>query len=149
MLFGPDTAFQTLTVRIKQDGVFGALAWGSKETTKLVLNTYVTIRGLIRGTVSTKAIYGPVGIGSAAITIARRSFVDFIYFIGLISAVIAVMNFLPLPLLDGGHAVFLLIEKVRGKPAPPKVMIIAQIVGWILLLGLFIALTWNDIARLL
>ena len=57
------------------------------------------------------------------------------------------MNFLPLPVVDGGHAVFLIIEKIRGKPLPIKVMNITQLVGLVLLGLVFLALTYQDITR--
>jgi regulator of sigma E protease len=65
-----------------------------------------------------------------------------------ISAVLAVMNFLPIPVVDGGHAVFLIIEKIRGKPLPIKVMNIIQIAGLALLGIVFLLLTWQDLARI-
>ena len=60
---------------------------------------------------------GPLGIGTLAVEAGRRSLIDFIYFLAFISASLAVFNFLPVPVTDGGHAVFLAIEKVRGRPA--------------------------------
>ena len=61
----------------------------------------------------------------------------------------AVINFLPFPVVDGGHAAFLIIEKVRGKPLPVKVMNITQGIGLALLAVVFILLTWQDVARLI
>jgi len=92
---------------------------------------------------------GPVGIGAAALAIARRDVIQFVYFMGMLSAIIAVFNFLPLPALDGGHVVLVLIEKVRGRPLPPKVQAGIQLAGLVLILGIFLALTFQDITRLL
>ena len=55
----------------------------------------------------------------------------------------------PIPVVDGGHAVLLLIEKIRGKALSVKVMNAIQIVGLVLILGLFVAVTWNDILRMI
>jgi regulator of sigma E protease len=60
-----------------------------------------------------------------------------------------VLNFLPIPVVDGGHAVFLLIEKILGKPVPVKIQNAVTMVGWTLMILLFVALTWNDISRIL
>jgi regulator of sigma E protease len=59
------------------------------------------------------------------------------------------MNFLPIPVVDGGLAVFLIVEKILGKPLPIKVQNIVQLAGLILMVGVFLAVTWHDIARLI
>ena len=66
-----------------------------------------------------------------------------------LSLMLAFMNLLPIPALDGGHVVFLLYEIVAGKPAPEKVMEYAQVVGMVVLLSLLVYANGNDIARLL
>jgi regulator of sigma E protease len=109
---------------------------------------YFTLKGLITRDVSHKAVAGPVGMGSMAIRVAREGPIQFLYFMAFISAVLAVMNFLPIPVVDGGHAVFLLIEKIRGKPLPIKVVNIIQIAGLALLGIVFLLLTWQDVARI-
>jgi regulator of sigma E protease len=90
-----------------------------------------------------------VGIGSLAIQAGRKGFMHFVYLMALISVSLAVINFLPFPVLDGGHAAFLIIEKIRGKPVPAKIMNITQLIGLAALLFVFVALTWTDIVRIL
>jgi len=141
--------FKPLTVTIQKRNPVRAIGWGSRETLRMVLSAYVSLRSMVLRNISAKSLTGPVGIGQLAIEAGRESLTDLIYFIAFISAVIAVFNFLPLPVLDGGHALFLLIEKLRGKPLPMKVMNIIQTVGLVLLIGLFIAITWQDISRML
>ena len=112
--------------------------------------TYGTLRSLIGKTVSTKEVSGPVGIGKTAIHVGReKSLAYFAYFMAMISVSLAVINFLPLPVVDGGHAVFLLIEKIRGRPLSVKVMNIIQFIGIVLILLVFLAVTWQDISRIL
>jgi regulator of sigma E protease len=84
-----------------------------------------------------------------AIKTARRSLVDFVYLMAMISTIVAVVNFLPFPVVDGGHAAFLIIEKIRGKPLSVRVMNVVQLAGLALLLFVFVAVTWQDIARIL
>jgi len=145
-LFRPDVAFEPLLIRIRQTNPLTALGWGCKETLRMILANYVSFRSLIKGTVSVKTVSGPVGIGALAVKAGRSGIIDFVYFIAFISAVLAVVNFLPVPVVDGGHAVFLLIEKIRGKPVPVKVMNIAQMIGLAMIIGVMIAVTWKDIA---
>ncbi len=141
--------FDLLMVRIKSDNVFAAVKWGGRETLKMVLSTYVSLRSLVIGNVDTKSLMGPLGIGQIAVQASREFLTDFIYFMGFFSTAIAVFNFLPLPVLDGGHALFLIIEKLRGKPISPKVMNAIQMTGLVLIGMLFLAITAQDILRML
>jgi len=148
-VFPQGLMFNIEKVTIQQNGILSALAWGGKETVKMTLSSYASLRSLISGTVSVKHMAGPIGIGAIAVQAGQRGFVDFIYFIAFFSSAIAVFNFLPLPVLDGGHALFLIIEKIRGKPVPVKVLNYAQYIGLALLLCVFLAVTYQDIARLI
>jgi regulator of sigma E protease len=130
-------------------GPIEAIGWGVSEAGRLAARTYITLKGLLVGSVSTREVSGPVGIGDMAIKVGRRSLVKFVWFIAMISVSLAVINFLPLPVVDGGHAVLLIVEKIRGKPVPVKVQNIIQIVGLVLLIGLFLLITFQDITRLL
>jgi regulator of sigma E protease len=66
----------------------------------------------------------------------------------IFSLILAFMNLLPIPALDGGHVVFLLYEMIVGKPAPDKILEIAQVIGMLLLLGLMVFALGNDFVRL-
>ena len=90
-----------------------------------------------------------MGIGSIAIEAGREGVVPFIYLMAMISVSLAVFNFLPIPVVDGGLAVFLLIEKILGRPIPLRIQNAVTVVGWGLVLFLFLVLTWNDIQRIL
>ncbi|MDP6546081.1 MAG: site-2 protease family protein [Phycisphaerae bacterium] len=130
-------------------GPVAALAWGGRETMFFVTTSYATLRSLINRTVSTKDIAGPVGIGRLAIQAGRKSMLDFAYFMAMISVSLAVINFLPFPVVDGGHALFLIIEKIRGKPLSIRVMNVVQLVGLATILLVFVLVTWQDVSRLL
>ncbi|MFW5839609.1 MAG: RIP metalloprotease RseP [Planctomycetota bacterium] len=139
---------QLLGEPVQHSNPLAAIAWGTREVGGFEMQTYATIRSLLVGTVSTKEAMGPVGIGAMAVETSRVSLVRFIYFMAIISVSLAVINFLPFPVVDGGHAVFLLIEKVRGKPVPVKIQNVVQIIGLVLILGFFLYVTWQDITRL-
>ena len=126
-----------------------AIIWGFRETWDFIAMTYATLADTFKGTISYKEFSGPVGIGSMAIQAGRAGVIDFIYFMAIVSVSLAVLNFLPLPVVDGGYVVFLLIEKIRGKPLPLKVQNTIIMTGWALLVCFFVLLTWNDIMRIL
>ena len=147
-LFGQREAFRPLTVNIQKSNPISALAWGVEETGAMVLSGYLSLRALIAGWASTEGMMGPVGIGGLAVSAGRQGIMELVYLMAFISSVVAVFNFLPLPVLDGGHAVFLIVEKIRGKPLPPKVMNAIQMAGLVLILGVFVLVTWQDISRM-
>ena len=113
-----------------------------------VAQTYVTLRRLLGGLVSPKDLMGPVGIMTLSYRIvAERPFVYYVYFLGLISAAIAVFNFLPLPPLDGGLVVLLVVEKIKGSALSERVQAIIAYTGWTLIGSLIRYVTFNDIVR--
>lgn len=144
----PSVVFEPLEVNIAHRNPLSAVVWGARETFRMGFSAYGTIAALIRGSVQTDAIRGPIGIGEAGIVTARQGIMHLVHLIALLSAAVAVFNFLPLPVLDGGLAVLLLVEKIRGKPLPTRVVNIIQMTGLVLILGLIILITWQDIARL-
>jgi regulator of sigma E protease len=80
--------------------------------------------------------------------LAGEDFWQFLLFLGMISVNLAVVNFLPIPVLDGGHMVFLIIEGVLGRPVPERLFAAAMWVGLILILCLFVWVFYRDITRL-
>jgi len=126
-----------------------AISMGFRETHKLVMLTYLTIDRLFRGTVGVEQLRGPVGIVHIGTRVADRGVTYMIFFLAMISVNLAVLNFLPLPIADGGLMVFLLYEKFRGKPPSPSFQSAATLAG-LVLVGLLFAVTfYNDIMRLL
>ena len=109
---------------------------------------------LLGGKVGIKDMSGPVGIVSEMSKVAAASdskvtaLLNMLYFGGFIAINLAVMNLLPIPALDGGRLLFLLIEAVRGKPVNPKYEGYVHALGFVLLFGLMIVVTFNDIVRL-
>ncbi len=140
--------FEDLKRRYKADGPVDALVTGYRKTIMFIAQTYVTLKRLMGGLVSPKNLMGPVGIITFSYRIvAEQPLVYYIYFLGLISAVIAVFNFLPLPPLDGGLVVLLLFEKVKGSAISERVQGIIAYTGWAFILTLLLYVTFNDIVR--
>lgn len=140
--------FDDLEVTYRADGPINAIVMGYRRTIMFIAQTYVTLNRLVRGLVSPKNLWGPVGIIKVSYDIvSERPIIYYAYFLGLISAVIAVFNFLPLPPLDGGLIVLLLVEKIKGSAISERVQTIIAYTGWLLILALFLYVTFNDIVR--
>jgi regulator of sigma E protease len=107
-----------------------ALAWSVRDTGQWMASVYKTLRALLVGRASFKGLSGPVGIGADAVIIGREGVTDLAYFMAMISALVAVFNVLPLPVLDGGQVVYVIIEKIRGEPLPVKAVAAIQSIGW-------------------
>ena len=149
-MFTAYAPLKNLKWTFKASGPFNAVAMGYKQTLKFVSSSYATIKALLTGSVSPKNLMGPVGIiAFSSQIIAERDIVDYLYFLALINALIAVFNFLPLPILDGGHIILLIIERVKGSPLNYKVQEIITYAGLILIGGLFLYITGNDIIRVI
>ena len=140
--------FKALKRLYKASGPVDAVAMGCKKTVMFIAQTYVTLKLLIGGLVSPKNLMGPAGIIAFSYHIvAEQPLVYYVYFLGLISAVIAVFNFLPLPPLDGGLVVLLLVEKIKGSALSERTQGSIAYVGWALILALLLYVTFNDIVR--
>ncbi|MSR44878.1 MAG: PDZ domain-containing protein [Phycisphaerales bacterium] len=125
-----------------------AISMGFNETKKMVLLTYLTLDRLFRGTVGVAQLRGPVGIIHIGTRVADRGMTYLLFFLAMISVNLAVINFLPIPIADGGLMVFLLYEKLRGKPPSPSFQSGAMVAG-LVLVGLLFAVTfYNDVMRL-
>ena len=108
----------------------------------------VIISKLIKGDISTDTLGGPIMIAQMAGDSAKAGVGSLIFFIALISINLAVINLLPIPVLDGGHLLFFLIEAVKGSPVSIKVREVAQQVGLFILILLMILVFYNDISRI-
>jgi len=125
-----------------------ALAMGYRRTCTFIAQTYVTLARLFGRLISPKNLMGPVGIITVSYQIvAQQPLINYMYFLGLISATIAVINFLPIPPFDGGLIVLMLIEKVKGSALSERTQGILAYAGWAMVLLLLIYVTYNDIYR--
>jgi len=128
--------------------VFAALAAGAKQTLSASTTIVRTVRGMFSGRVSSKSVGGPIAIGQMAGETARLGLDAFLAFMALISVNLAVLNLLPIPVLDGGQILFVLAEGVLGKPLPLKLREKLTLLG-LAIVGTLMALAfWNDIRRI-
>ena len=129
-------------------GPGGALRHGLELTGAASTQIVRTVRGMITGRVSTREVGGPILIGQLAGQAARSGWEAFLGFMALISVNLAVLNLLPIPVLDGGQFLFLLAEGVRRRPLSKPLRERLTTVGVALLLMLMVLVFWNDISRL-
>jgi len=131
LLLMPDLRLQ------KADGLGSAIVLGFERTYSIIVQTLQQVRAMITRRVSaTKGLHGPISISVFAYHFAGEGFFEFLNFLGIISVSLAVINFLPIPLLDGGHMAFLTYEKIRGRPAPEQVQVALMYVGLFMILSL-------------
>ena len=133
----------------KKVNPFMAIYYGLEQTLSLVLLMFVVVWKLVSGAVSLSNLAGPVGIAQISGKYAQSGFNALIYFTALISVNIGVLNLLPLPALDGGRLVFILIEWVRKKPVDPHLENKIHFWGMAALLSLMALITFNDIVRII
>lgn len=131
-----------------QYGPIEAIPQSIERTWQLMTLSVNMIKKLITGDVSVKNLSGPIGIAVGAGDHASYGLVYFLSFLALISVSLGIFNLLPIPVLDGGHLVYYIIEWVRGKPVSEQVQEIGLRVGMILLFALMALVVFNDIARL-
>jgi regulator of sigma E protease len=133
------------TLPLPPQSVPQAIRRGMEDTVEGIASVFYMIRGLVQGRVSVKGAAGPVRIFTAGKSFASRGFASFVQFVGIISVNLAVINFLPIPPLDGGQFLFLVAEKVRGRPLPESVLAVFQFAGLALVLALMAFVIFQDI----
>lgn len=147
--YGPDLT------EAQRERMFTTLRYGPLEaiwqgTIKTWDITRLTLRvlvGLITGEAALSNISGPISIAQFAGQSAQVGLASFIGFIALISVSIGILNLLPIPVLDGGHLLYYLIEAVRGTPLSEQAQALGQQIGIVMLIGLMALAIYNDILR--
>lgn len=132
----------------KELNLFQAFSESMIQTYRVTELMVVIIAKLIMGDISTDTLGGPIMIAQMAGDSAKAGIGSLISFIALISVNLAIINLLPIPVLDGGHLLFFSIEAVKGRPVSIKVREIAQQIGLFLLILLMILVFYNDISRI-
>ncbi len=145
--YNPDRGlnFKPLMFRLPPQPLPAALARAWDDTTHNVSAIYYLIRGLFQQRLSKDAVGGPIKIADWAYSTAQEGFDAFVPFLAVLSINLAVINFLPIPPLDGGQFLLLVAEKIYGRPLPEKAVGPFQLVGLALLLLLIVLVNLNDI----
>jgi regulator of sigma E protease len=129
----------------KGESIGDSLTLGFRETKNTGVNIYLTLRSLIRGDLAVSNLSGPLGIARVAFLVADKGFVDLLMFLGFLSINLAILNFLPIPVLDGGHMVFLIWEGVTRRKPSPRVIGWAHGMGILFIISLFVFVMYLDI----
>jgi len=144
----PPGVFEQEWTVLKASGPANAIALGLRETRRVMKITYLTFLRLFDGSISPTNLNGPIGIVHTGTIVAERGFVWLLFFFALVSVNLAVINFLPIPITDGGHMLFLIWEQVTGRPVSIAVQNAATLAGLVLIVSAFLFVTYNDILRL-
>lgn len=147
----------------QQDMYFGQVDFATEEESRTPLScarhafhySTATMRmiwdslfDLLRGRYGMEAVSGPVGVAGAMTEAASAGIIDYLFLLVVISINLGMFNLLPIPALDGGRLLFLLIEMIARRPVPQKYEAMVHFIGMLLLLGLVLVITFKDIVTL-
>lgn len=132
----------------REYGFLSAIKYSFTKFGALVRQMVITFKGLFLGRISVKELSGPVGIFSAVDQTKTGGAANLFYLLALLSLNVGFVNLIPFPAFDGGRIVFLVIEKIKGKPVKAETENLIHTIGFFILLALIIFVTVNDIIRL-
>src|SRR5262245_46169189 len=131
----------------RSENFAAALVSGARYSWRFLEDSWRTLKRMVNQDVSPKDVGGIITISPGSYSLTEAGWIKFFFFLCLISINLAFVNVLPMPVLDGGHLLFLLIEKLKGSPVSNRVMGTSQAVGVVLLLSLMVYVTYNDLQR--
>lgn len=132
-----------------QTGFFASIKYAFSKTISLLHQMILIIGYLITGNLNLNALSGPVGIFSIVGTAADSGIWSILSLTALLSVNVGLINLLPIPAFDGGRLLFIIIEKIKGKPVDSRLENTIHSIGFFLLMALMILITYNDIIRLI
>lgn len=131
-----------------EKGILPALEFTGKKTISIFKQMAVTVGYLFTGGISISQLSGPVGIFSVVGDQSSAGIMNILYLVAFLSINVGFINLLPIPAFDGGHILFIIIEKIKGSPVNPETENMIHTVGLFLLMLLMVVITFNDILRL-
>jgi regulator of sigma E protease len=134
-------------IRQIEHNLLSALTRAVEETVSTAGFILSSLGKLLVGDLSAKNLSGPITIAKMAGDTANAGLENFIRFIAILSIMLGVMNLLPIPVLDGGHLVYCIVEWVKGSPVSDNVQLIGYKIGFFLLISLMVFATFNDLTR--
>jgi regulator of sigma E protease len=146
---GFDAHGRILRQEYRVAGFYPSLQAGLVCSVDLIKQLYVTLKRIATGEVAASNLGGIITISRVSYDQAQSGWARFLYFLALLSINLAFINLLPIPVLDGGHLLFLLIERIKGSPVSARVLTYSQILGLVFVLALMVFVTFHDIRRLL
>lgn len=144
----PEGLFETFYVT-HREGVLAAIPGGVQRTFEMTGLTLRMLWRMVTGDISLKNISGPINIAHFAGQSASIGLVPFLAFLAIISISLGIINLLPVPVLDGGHLLYFVIEALKGSPLSQRAEVAGQQIGILMLVGLMSLALYNDLVRLL
>ncbi len=132
---------------VKKYGLFESMKRGAEKTLEMVDLTFITLKKLLTFSLSIKTLGGPVMIAQLSGQAAAMGLSAFLGLLAMVSISLGILNLLPIPILDGGMILFLVIEAIRKKPLSRRTMEIAQSIGAAVLITLIAVVSYNDVMR--
>ena len=146
---GNTTYVYGITLNTKKEyGFLNSIKYTFVKTCSLFKQMWITITNLFTGGISLNQLSGPVGIYSIVGEQSKAGITSILLLMAFLSINVGFINLIPLPAFDGGHILFIVIEKIKGSPVSPKVENMIHTVGLFLLMALMVYITFNDILRL-
>lgn len=136
----------TFEISVEKINIFSAFSKGIITTGNIIKLIFSNIIEMITGKIPLE-IAGPLGIAQMTGEAAKLGFTNLLYFTAILSIFIGLFNLLPIPILDGGHLLILVIEKLRGKPLEPEKINFMYLIGISLIIIIFVIATYKDILR--
>ncbi len=124
-----------------------AVLFGAQCSWRFLEDSWVTVKRMLTRDVSPRNMGGIITISAVSYSLTEAGWVKLFFFLCLVSINLAFLNMLPIPVLDGGHLFFLIVEKIKGSPVSNRVLGYSQAVGVVLLLSLMVYVTYNDLVR--
>jgi len=140
-------ALQAAQYVYRTDGPMDAIRAGFAASWKFLEESWLTLKRILFGQVSGKNIGGIITIGVVSHSWAALGLSKLFFFLCMLSINLAFLNVLPIPVFDGGHLLFLLIEKVKGSPVSERVLSYSQMVGIVLIVSLMVWVTYSDVMK--
>lgn len=131
----------------RSESLGAALLFGARYSWRFLEDSWLTLKRMLTRDVSPKNVGGIITITTISYSLTESGWPKFFFFLCLVSINLAFLNVLPIPVLDGGHLFFLLVEKLKGSPVSNRVLGTSQAVGVVLILSLMVYVTYNDLMR--
>lgn len=148
-LDGQESYVYGITIHNKKTkGFVNAIVYTGKKTASIFKQMAVTVGYLVTGGIGLSQLSGPIGIYSVVGESSKAGLQNILYLVAFLSINVGFINLLPLPAFDGGHILFIIIEKIKGSPVDPDLENKIHMIGMFLLLLLMFIITVNDIIRL-
>lgn len=129
-------------------GMIDSLSLGIQKSLDLIDMSLVMLKKMLFGEIGVENLSGPVSIAQFSGQALQSGIISFLGLLGLLSLSLGILNLLPIPVLDGGHLIYYIVEMIKGSPVKESTMMIGQKIGLLLIIGLTVLALTNDILRI-